>query len=128
MKNKTKKKKARPTKKKKGFAHGINSLLNGSFLVREYVIANLGFVFYLVAFMIAYIAYGYYSESNTKELVKAEVELREIKAANLEMRSRLQQLKQRSRVAESIRELGLVESAGPPKVIHVSSKPKPTEN
>ncbi len=127
MKNKTKKKSAKSPKRKSGFAHGINSVLNGSFLVREYVITNLSFVFYLVAFMVAYIAFGYYSESNTKELVKTESELREIKAANLEMRSRLQQLKQRSRVAESIRELGLVESAGPPKVIHVSSNPKPTE-
>ena len=121
MKNKSKTKKTTESpKRKKGFAHGLNALLNGRFLVREYVIANLGFVFFLVAIMVAYIAYGYYAENNTKELVQTEVELRDIKAANLEMRSRLQQLKQRSRVAESIRELGLVESHTPPKVIRVS--------
>ncbi|HLV53328.1 MAG TPA: FtsL-like putative cell division protein [Cryomorphaceae bacterium] len=122
MNNRSKSTEESRSKRKKGFAHGFNSVLNGRFLVRDYVIANLGFVFYLVGIMVAYIAYGYYSESNNKELVKTEMELRDIKAANLEMRSRLQQLKQRSRVAESIRDLGLVESRTPPKVIRVSPK------
>lgn len=127
MKNKTRDKRGGSGKRKRGFAYGLNSLLNGRFLVRDYVIANLGFVFFLVGVMVAYIAYGYYAESNTKELVKTEVSLRESKAANLELRSRLQRLKQRSRVAESIRELGLIESVGPPRVIHVSPPPNEDE-
>lgn len=117
MKNK---KKNSEKKGKGGFARGVNALLSGKFLMREWVQSNLGFILFIVVIMICYIGYGYFAERNTKKLVQTESRLKEVKAANLEARSRLQKLKQQSQVAESIRGLGLKESTTPPKVIRVS--------
>ncbi len=106
--------------KKPGFARGVNTLLSGSFLTREYVQRNLPFIFFIVAVMVAYIGYGYFAEKNVKDMVQAESHLREIKSQNLSVHARLEQLKQQSQVAESIRDLGLVESTTPPTIIRVT--------
>jgi hypothetical protein len=105
--------------RKSGFSKGVSSLLSGSFLTRKLVQDNLPFIFFLVLIMISYISYGYFAEKNAKDLVEAEAELREVKAANLSVNARLEKLKQQSQVAESISELGLKESTEPPKVIRI---------
>lgn len=105
--------------KKRGLAKGLNSLLSGNFLTRQLVQANLPFIFFLVVMMITYIGYGYFAEKNAKDLVQAETQLREVKAANLSINARLEKLKQQSQVARSISDLGLKESTDPPKVIRV---------
>jgi len=106
--------------KKPGFTRGVNTLLSGRFLTREYVQVNLPFIFFVVAIMVCYISYGYFAERNVKDMVQAEAQLRELKAQNLSMHARLEQLKQQSAVAESIRDLGLVESTTPPTIIRVT--------
>jgi hypothetical protein len=111
-------------KRKGGFARGVNKLLSGSYLTREYVQANLPFIFFIVMMMVAYIAYGYYAEKNVKDLVQAESRLRELKSQHTAAEAQLEKLKRQSQVAESIRDLGLKESTAPPVVIR-SIKPNP---
>ncbi len=94
-------------------------ILSGKFLTREYVQSNLSFIVFIVAVMVIYIGYGYFAEQNLKDLAKSQSELQEIKARNLSTRARLEQLKQQSQVAESIKDLGLRESTNPPFVIRV---------
>jgi hypothetical protein len=112
-------KKKETVRKKRSFARGVNTLLSGRFLTREYVQQNLPFIFFVVAVMVCYIGYGYFAEKNVKDLVEAEAHLREIKSQNLSIHARLEQLKQQSQVAESIRDLGLVESTTPPTLIRI---------
>lgn len=112
--NKTKKKE---TQKRNGFARNVNAVLSGKFLTREYVLSNLGFIFFCVFIMVCYIGYGYYAEKNLKELAKSESDLQELKARNLSTHARLEQLKQQSQVAQSIKNLGLLESTAPPVVL-----------
>lgn len=107
-------------KKKSGFARGVNTVLSGKFLTREYVQSNLPFIFFIVAMMVAYIAYGYYAENNMKELVAAESELQELKSRNLAAQAKLSKLRAQSTIEESIKELGLRESTTPPTIIRVS--------
>ncbi len=106
-------------KKKGGFARGVNALLSGKFLTREYVQSNLPFIFFVVAIMVCYIAYGYYAENNMKEMVAADAELHELKARNLSVQAKLGKLRAQSTVEESIKELGLRESITPPTIIRV---------
>lgn len=113
-------KKKEPVRKKRSFARGVNTLLSGRFLTREYVQQNLPFIFFCVAIMVCYIGYGYFAEKNVKDLVQAQAHLREIKSQNLSIHARLEQLKQQSQVAESIRDLGLVESTTPPTLIRIT--------
>lgn len=119
--SKTKKNKTNE-KKKGGFARGVNTLLSGKFLTREYVQSNLPFIFFIVAIMVCYIAYGYYAENNMKEMVAAEAELQELKARNLAAQAKLGKLRAQSTVEESIKELGLHESTTPPTIIRLSEE------
>src|SRR5690554_3413556 len=106
-------------KKKSGFARGVNTLLSGKFLTREYVQSNLPFIFFIVGMMVCYIAYGYYAENNMKEMVAAEAELQELKSRNLAAQAKLGKLRAQSTVEEAIKDLGLRESTTPPIVIRV---------
>jgi len=114
-------------KRKRGFAKGVNKILSGSYLTREYVQSNLPFIFFIVVMMVSYIAYGYYAEKNVKDLVQAESGLRELKSRHTAVEAQLEKLKQQSQVAESIRDLGLLESTAPPVVIR-STPQTPQEN
>jgi len=67
--------------------------------------------------MVCYIGYGYFAEKNLKELAQSESDLQELKARNLSTHAKLEQLKQQSHVAQSIKNLGLVESTAPPVVL-----------
>lgn len=113
--------------RKGGFARGVNNLLSGSYLTREYVQANLPFIFFIVVMMVGYIAYGYYAEKNVKDLVQAESRLRELKSQHTAVEAQLEKLKRQSQVAESISDLGLRESTAPPVVIR-TSQPKTQED
>jgi len=113
-KNKTRQKE---TQKRTGFARNVNAVLSGKFLTREYVLSNLGFIFFCVFIMVCYIGYGYFAEKNLKELAQSESDLQELKARNLSTHAKLEQLKQQSHVAQSIKNLGLVESTAPPVVL-----------
>ena len=113
-KNKTRQKE---TQKRTGFARNVNAVLSGKFLTRAYVLSHLGFIFFCVFIMVCYIGYGYFAEKNLKELAQSESDLQELKARNLSTHAKLEQLKQQSHVAQSIKNLGLVESTAPPVVL-----------
>jgi len=69
--------------------------------------------------MVCYIGYGYFAEKNLKELAQSESDLQELKARNLSTHARLEQLKQQSHVAQSIKQLGLFESTKPPVILRI---------
>lgn len=119
MKNELRNKKRPEAAKRGGFSRGVSSILNGDFLTREYVQMNMTFIFFVVGMMICYIGYGYFAEKNMKDLVSSQSDYRELKARNLAVHARLEQLKQQSQIARSISDLGLVESTSPPTVIRV---------
>lgn len=99
------------------FSKGFADVLNGNFLTRDNVIGHLPFIFYICFLMLCYIGYGYFAEKNVKDLVRIEAELKDLKAQSLTSHSTLEQIKQQSRIAEAIKELGLKESRVPPKII-----------
>lgn len=110
-------------KKKTGkFPRAIIGVLNGSFLTRENVIKNMPFMFFVVALMVAYIAYGYYAERTVRDLHKVDLELKEIRSDYISKRAELEKEEQQSKVAEDIEQLGLKESKVPPIKIEVEQK------
>ena len=113
--------------RKPSFIRAVNLLLSGRFLTREYVQANLPFIFFIVAMMLCYISYGYFAEKNIKAHLQAESNLRESKSRNLSANARLEKLKQRSSLSESIRHLGLIESRKPPTILR-SNRSKRKKN
>jgi predicted membrane protein len=114
-----KKKKTQKPRSESKFRSSLFNILNGSFLTRDNVLSYLPFVFFLVFVSVLYITYGYYAESTVKEMYRLEAEVKDMKAQNLTLKSDLEQIKQQSNVAESIKELGLTESVEPPHKIRL---------
>jgi len=99
-------------KAKSGFAPArfIVGVLNGDAFRGEGVFRNISFMAFLVAMMIIYLGYGYYSERSLRELMETDTRLKEKKAEYVTNKSLLEQKKLQSKIAVSVREDGLIES------------------
>lgn len=106
--------------KKRPFLQPLFDLLNGKFLSGQKFLDQLPFMLYLCGLGIAYIAYGYFTESTVKQIYRVDAELKELKAEYLTTQSTLQQIRQQSNIAEAIKDLGLKESVTPPQKIVLS--------
>ena len=98
----------------KGLPRALAGVLNGSFLTREQVLANMSFILFVAALMLVYIGYGYYTERTVRELHRTDSELKELRSEYISVRSRLDQTEQQSQVAADIADMGLRESRVPP--------------
>ncbi|MCB0790913.1 MAG: hypothetical protein H6595_04290 [Flavobacteriales bacterium] len=94
-------------------------VLNGSFLTREKVLANMPFFLFVALMMVLYISYGYYTERTVRELHRTDGELKELRSEYITVRSHLDRTERQSQVAEDIQDIGLVESRVPPQKIEV---------
>lgn len=101
---------------------GFISVLNGSFLTREKVLANMPFILFSVMLMLMYISYGYYTERTVRELHRMDAELKELRSEHISVRARLDLTEQQSKVANDISGLGLRESRVPPFKIQVENE------
>ncbi len=113
--NKFKKRvKEKKERKRSAFSKNLVNVLNGTFLGKDNMIAQLPFIFFLVTISIGYVSYGYYAEKTVKQLSVLEAEVKDLKSQNLSLQSKLELKKQQSSVAVSIASLELTESIVPP--------------
>ena len=112
---------AKPARRKQAskLPRTLISVLNGSFLARENVLRNMPFILWVSALMLAYIAYGYYTERTVRALDRTNAELKEMRSEYITVRSHLEQAEQQSHVADGISGMGLEESRVPPHKIAV---------
>lgn len=103
---------------------GLFMLLSGRWMSRDYIFKNLSYILYLVMLLLMYIAYGYEAERTVRRLYKVDAELKELKSEYTTTFSKLEVVKQQSKVAENIRELGLKESLVPPRKIVLTKEEK----
>lgn len=94
-------------------------VMNGSFLTKEKVLANMPFLLYCAGLMLCYIGYGYWTERTVRDLDLTNAELKEMRSEYLTVRSHLEQAEQQSHVAADISGMGLRESRTPPMRIAV---------
>lgn len=100
-------------------SRGFISILNGTFLTKEKVLANMPFLLYVAALMLCYIGYGYWTERTVRQLDRTSSELKEMRSYYITVRSRLEKAEQQSQVATDISSMGLRESRVPPRRITV---------
>jgi len=119
-----------PQKAKSGFAPArfMLSVLNGDALKGEGVFRNISFMAFLVAIVIIYLGYGYYSERSLRELMETDARLKEKKAEYVTNKSLLEQKKLQSKIAISVRENGLMESRVSPYKIRTDKSYFEKEN
>ena len=119
--------KAEKTKRKR-FRIGINAskskpsqslvqVMNGDFLTREFVLNNLGYIFFIIFLLILMVSKGYYVNQLASDIKRTEEELGQITADFVEAKAKLEEETRRTELIEKLAPLGLKETVNPTKVI-----------
>ncbi len=117
--------KKKVTKKKEGKNSNIFlQILNGEFLMQDFVVNNLGFVFFLFAMFIIVISKGYYGKNLVKEIENTQTELDAKTAEFVETRAKLEQATKREILIKKLEARGLYETTKPAKVIRIKREAK----
>jgi cell division protein FtsL len=100
----------------------LSNIFSGNFLSKENVMGSLPYIFFLTFLGILYIANGYNAEQTVRNLNKVGNELKELRSEYITIKSDLNYNSKQSQVAQATIELGVKESAIPPKKIVVDKE------
>jgi hypothetical protein len=112
----TKKNKKQEGKKSENI---LIQILNGNFLLRDFVVHNLGFVFFIFLMLIALVSKGYYCKDLNKKIVETQ---RDVDAKNTKfysLKERLEKMTRRDVLVRKLNPIGIYETTKPAKVIRV---------
>lgn len=108
--------------KGRSFRRGLVNVLNGTFLTREKVLANMPFLLFVAGLMLFHIGYGYWTERTVRDLDRVSGELKEMRSEFITVRSHLEKAERQSQVADGISGMGLRENREPPMRIMVDKQ------
>lgn len=111
-------KKAAKKKKKKKQSLFVQ-ILNGDILSKEFIIANLNFIFFVIFLLLLVIAKGYYGKQLVTDIAKEQKELDELTSDFVEAKARLEENTRRIKLVKDLESTGLKETENPTKVIKV---------
>ena len=112
-------KKKKTNKKKSASVSVVKQILNGEFLVQDYVVQNLGFVFFLFLMFLLVISKGYYSKGLIKDIETTQTDLDAKTAEYVESKARLEEVTRRDVLVRRLTPRGVLETTKPAKVIRV---------
>lgn len=122
------KEKKKSTGSGKKFTRSIVDVLNGNILSRDFVVANLSFLFFLTALVIVNIGYGYYTDKTAIRINELSEEISELKSESRAIESELNNKSMQTQVANAVDTLGLEESLVPPVILEVSTNEMLAQN
>ena len=111
-------KKAAKKKKKKKQSLFVQ-ILNGDILSKEFIVANLNFIFFVIFLLLLVIAKGYYGKQLVTDIAKEQKELDELTSDFVEAKARLEENTRRIKLVEELDSTGLKETENPTKVIKI---------
>jgi len=111
-------KKAAKKKKKKKQSLFVQ-ILNGDILSKEFIVANLNFIFFVIFLLLLVIAKGYYGKQLVTDIAKEQKELDELTSDFVEAKARLEENTRRIKLVKELESTGLKETENPTKVIKV---------
>lgn len=114
----TSSKKAAKKKKKKKQSLFVQ-ILNGDILSKEFIIANLNFIFFVIFLLLLVIAKGYYGKQLVTDIAKEQRDLDELTSDFVEAKARLEENTRRIKLVKELESTGLKETENPTKVIKV---------
>lgn len=94
-------------------------ILNGDILSREFIVANLNFIFFVILLLLLVIAKGYYGKQLVTDIAKEQRELDELTSDFVEAKARLEENTRRIKLVKELESTGLKETENPTKVIKV---------
>jgi len=105
-----------------GVKNNIYDILKGTFLVSDDSFKNWRMILFISALAIVMIASSHSADKKVYEISRLNNEVKEMRSAFVDGRSKLQRLKMESTVLEKMKEKGLVTSTTPAKKIKVKSQ------
>ncbi|MBU3821066.1 S-adenosyl-methyltransferase [Flavobacteriaceae bacterium XHP0103] len=100
----------------------IYSILKGTFLVNDDSFKNWRFIIFISVLALIMIASSHSADKKVYEIARLNNEVKEMRSAFVDGRSKLMQLKMESSIARKMREKGLSQSVIPPKKIIIKSQ------
>ena len=97
----------------------IYKILKGTFLVSDDSFKNWRFILFISGLAIAMIASSHSADKKVYEIARLKNEVKEMRSAFVDARSKLMRLKMESQVITGMRYKGLAPSVIPPKKIKV---------
>lgn len=107
------------TTKKKKKTSLLVQVLNGDIFSREFIVANLNFIFFVIFLLLLVIAKGYYGKQLVSDISKEQEELDEMTSDFVEAKARLEENTRRIKLVKELESTGLKETENPTKVIKV---------
>ena len=104
-------------KRKRRFASGVRSVLDGNFLTRDKVIGLLPYLGFLTILGILLIFNSNYADKTIIEISKTKRLNEELRYEYITTKARLMQLSRQSQLVKALASTGLKESKAPPKKI-----------
>ena len=115
-------KKSKSSKKSSNTSNPLMQILNGEFLSKEFVVKNLGFIFYFIFLLILLVAKGYYDKKLTKSVDTSLNELDELTGDYVAKKAQLEEETKRITLVKELEPFGLKETENPTKVIRVDKE------
>lgn len=94
-------------------------ILNGDIFSKEFIVANLNFIFFVIFLLLLVIAKGYYGKQLVTDIAKEQKELDEMTSDFVEAKARLEEDTRRIKLVKELEPTGLKETENPTKVIKV---------
>ncbi|GAA0739396.1 MULTISPECIES: FtsL-like putative cell division protein [Flavobacteriaceae] len=101
---------------------GIYGILKGKFLISDDSFKNWRVIIFISALAIIMIASSHSADKKVHEIAKLNNEVKELRSAFVDGRSRLMRLKMESSIVTKMAEKGIVPSLIPPKKIKVKAQ------
>jgi hypothetical protein len=98
------------------------NILKGTFLVSEDSFRNWRFILFISGLALVMIASSHSADKKVYEIARLKNEVKEMRSAFVDGRSKLMMLKMESHVVQEMREKGLAVSENPPQKIKVKTK------
>lgn len=118
-KKKVKKKQAKKKAARERKPNAFVQILNGDFFTREFMIGNLNFIFFIMLLLLLVVGKGYYGKQLTKDVNSTREQLDEATSDYFEVKTRLEEETERTRLIEELKSDGLKETVNPTKVIRI---------
>lgn len=95
----------------------LQSIIDGTFLTRDNYVKSIPFLLYIVFVALLYIANTFIAEKTIRTIESTKIELKELRAEYLSLKSEVMFGRNQSIVARKIAPAGIKESVEPPKKI-----------
>lgn len=100
----------------------IYNILKGTFLVSDDAFKNWRFILFISGLALVMIASSHSADKKVYEVARLKNEVKEMRSAFVDGRSKLMMLKMESHVVNEMQEKGLVVSENPPQKIKVKTQ------